>query len=70
MGCHGICIQYKAMGSMPKGGRYLNGQKRCHCCAEYIVWDGRLCPCCNLMLRTKPRNKKYKKQLRARTSTA
>lgn len=66
MACHGICIQYKAKGAMPKGGRYLAGQKRCHTCSEYIVFDGRLCPCCRLTLRTHPRNKKYKEQLRER----
>jgi len=67
MTCKGICIRHKAQ--KPSGsGRYASGQKRCQICEIFINWDGLWCPCCGYRLRTKPRNLKYKAQLRARES--
>jgi len=63
MGCKGICPRYKATGNII-GGRYNIGQKRCHICDIYMIWDGMWCPCCGYKLRSKPRNKLYKAKLR------
>ncbi|MFY9795468.1 MAG: hypothetical protein WAJ93_07235, partial [Candidatus Nitrosopolaris sp.] len=46
-------------------GRYSTGQKRCQIC-ETLNWDGLWCPCCGYRLRTRPRNLKFKNELRAR----
>lgn len=62
MPCREICKQHKAIGFVC--GRYTNGQKRCQVCDLFIIWSGLWCPCCGYKLRTKPRNKKYKAQLR------
>lgn len=64
MVCDGFtCTRYKAQ--KPIGaGRYQSGQRRCQICQIYINWNGNNCPCCNYRLRTKPRNLKYKEQLR------
>ena len=59
--CNNICHRYRA--KKPNDvGRYLSGQKRCNPCEIYINWDGRHCPCCGIMLRTKPRSKAYKQR--------
>lgn len=74
MNCNGICKKYKAKGS-PAAGRYSSGQKRCNSCGIYLLWKGSVkdpkalfCPCCNVRLRTKPRNKHYKVKHNARMS--
>ena len=65
MTCKGICVRYKAQ--KPVGtGRYASGQRRCQICEIFIKWEGLWCPCCGYILRTKPRNLKYKAKLRAR----
>lgn len=64
MTCKGICIRHKA--EKPVGaGRYSSGQKRCQVCEIFLKWDELWCPCCGYRLRTKPRNLKYKANLRA-----
>ena len=65
MTCKGMCIRYKAQKPVGKG-RYASGQKRCQICETFINYDGYYCPCCGYRLRTKPRNLKYKAQLRDR----
>src|SRR5690348_14813223 len=63
MTCKGICVRHKAQ--KPVGsGRYVSGQKRCQICEIFIKWDGLWCPCCGYKLRTRPRNIKFKAQLR------
>ena len=65
MVCKGICVRHKAI--KPVGiGRYSTGQKRCQMCEIFIKWDGLWCPCCGYRLRTRPRNSKFKAELRAR----
>jgi len=65
MTCKGICIRHKA--SRPViGNRYSTGQKRCQVCEIFLKWDGLWCPCCGYRLRTRPRNSKFKAELRAR----
>jgi hypothetical protein len=64
MTCKGICIRHKA--TKPTGvGRYSTGQKRCQICTIFLRWDGFWCPCCGYRLRTRPRNVRFKTQLRA-----
>ena len=62
MHCNGSCKKYKATGSTREGGRYEQGQKRCHRCEIYIEWEGLWCPCCGYLLRTKPRGTKPKRR--------
>lgn len=54
MGCRGICGKYKAKKPFMTS-RYASGQKRCSPCDIFINWDGNHCPCCNILLRTKPK---------------
>jgi hypothetical protein len=63
MTCKGICIRHKAQ-KPTHIGRYAIGQKRCQICEIFIKWDGLWCPCCGYKLRTRPRNIKFKAQLR------
>ena len=63
MQCNGSCKQYKASGNTREGGRYEQGQKRCHRCEIYMVWEGLWCPYCGYLLRTKPRCTKLKRRL-------
>ena len=59
MNCRGLCD--KMRGLKPKNGkRYASGQKRCQVCDLFVVCDGLRCPCCNCMLRCKPRHHKSK----------
>ena len=61
MYCREICIKYGVKNVSPKEiGRYESGQKRCTSCEIYINWDGKHCPCCGHLLRTKPRNSRGK----------
>jgi len=61
--CKGVCTRYKAH---KKGGIswYGNGFKWCQTCEMFLKADGVFCPCCNIRLRNKPKNKKYKEKLR------
>ncbi|MDH3764488.1 MAG: hypothetical protein OER82_01590 [Nitrosopumilus sp.] len=62
MVCKGICIRYKA--KKPTGfSRYFSGQKRCSRCEIFINWDGKHCPCCDYVLRTKPRGTETRRRL-------
>ena len=63
MQCNGSCKKYKAKSDSTKGGRYEQGQKRCHECEIFIKWEGLWCPCCGNLLRTKPRGTKLKRRL-------
>lgn len=64
MVCKGVeCVRHKAK-KPQKGSRYANGQKRCQICEVFMLFAGSSCPCCNMKLRTKPRNLKYKNKLR------
>lgn len=64
MVCKGICSRYKAWVT-PSLGIYKKGHKRCKTCEIFIACEGRFCPCCGILLRTKPRNRIYKEKLRA-----
>jgi len=62
MVCKGACESHKAK-RVHGINRYVMGQKHCSICDIFIWWDGRHCPCCNYMLRTKPRNTKNRRQI-------
>lgn len=60
MVCKGVeCLRHKALKPVGKG-RYASGQKRCQTCEIFMLFSGDRCPCCNTLLRTEPRNSKYK----------
>ena len=59
MVCKGICHRYKAKW-YAREYRYANGQKRCNVCEIFLNWTGISCPCCGMMLRTRPRSIKVK----------
>lgn len=61
MSCKGICDRYKA--KKPVGvGRYASGQQRCQTCEIFLNFNSDRCPCCNTLLRGKPRQLKYKQK--------
>lgn len=56
MTCKGICLDFVAKKSKPRSkGRYESGQKRCTLCDVFLDFEGDRCPCCNRILRKKPR---------------
>jgi predicted amidophosphoribosyltransferase len=59
MPCKGVCHHHKPRW-ISQTLRYANGQKRCASCEQYLVWDGKFCPCCGRLLRHKPRTIKSK----------
>ena len=59
MACKGVCHKYKAKCGLHKY-RYASGQKRCNVCEIFVQWDGYSCPCCGMLLRTRPRSVKAK----------
>jgi hypothetical protein len=64
--CKSNCLQYKATKPV-NGGRYGNGQVRCQTCEIYMTENGAsngYCLCCNMRVRSKPRNSAYKEILR------
>ena len=63
MSCKGICDKYKADKKFGLNSRYKCGQKRCSSCDIFMDWDGKHCPCCGMMLRTRPRNAKTRERL-------
>ena len=66
MVCKGICHRHKAKWGAQQY-RYANGQKRCNVCEIFVNWDGRCCPCCGMLLRTRPRISKYRQKFNAQT---
>ena len=57
MACKGVCHKYKAKCGLRKY-RYASGQKRCNVCEIFVQWDGHSCPCCGMLLRTRPKSVK------------
>ena len=61
--CKGTCNQFKAKQPV-MSGRYAAGQYRCQTCEIYITKhgvNGYSCKCCNMRVRSKPRNSSSKK---------
>ena len=60
--CRGICVKYKAVGY---GGlhKYIQGQKMCSICSEFLTYPGIRCPCCGVKLRTTPRGNKARREI-------
>ena len=66
MTCKGICIRHKAQKPLAFLSRYASGQKHWRICELFIKKEEELwCPCCGHLLRTTPRNIKYKTKMRA-----
>ncbi|WP_316505628.1 hypothetical protein [Nitrosopumilus sp.] len=63
MPCNGICYRYKVTKPPMPNTRYGVGQKRCTACDIFTDWDGRRCPCCSGMLRTKPKGTARRREL-------
>ena len=55
MACKGNCSKHEYEGS--PCGMYKGLVKKCQVCDLFINWEGLRCPCCNYLLRLKPRNK-------------
>ena len=55
--CKGLCQSTK-IGSIKLNGHYNLGQKRCSICGVFIETNMIRCPCCNYVLRTKPKHRK------------
>ncbi len=59
--CNAKCDKFAA--KLPvDGGRYASGQKRCNVCEQYMIWEGKFCPCCGSKLRVSARNGIYKEK--------
>ena len=62
--CKNKCIKFKA--TRPRsGGRYAAGQFRCKTCDIYLTVEGidrNSCKCCNMRVRSKPRNRLCKEK--------
>jgi hypothetical protein len=72
--CKGICKKYRAIKPL-FSGRYASNQVRCQICEIFLTSEGvqikngsPYCRCCHYRVRTKPRNRFYKEQLRERAS--
>jgi len=63
MTCKGSCIRYKATKSGSYSSQYGLGHKRCSRCEIFIKWDGTHCPCCGIILRTRPKGTSGRSQL-------
>lgn len=63
MTCRGTCIKYKAKRESSFSGHYELGHKRCSSCEIFIKWDGFHCPCCGIILRTRPKSTSGRHQL-------
>lgn len=48
MGCRGICVKES------KRAEYINGFKSCKQCGRFFNTVAVHCPCCGLVLKTKP----------------
>ncbi len=55
--CKGVCEEFKG-DKIPNGSKYEYGQKRCTLCSIFLSVSGIRCPCCSVLLRTKPRSKR------------
>ena len=55
--CKGLCQTWE-LGVIKLTGRYNRGQKRCSICDIFLKTQKIRCPCCNYVLRTRPKNKK------------
>ena len=69
--CKGICVKFKAK-KPASGSRYASGQVRCQKCEIYMVpqgvKDNIYCKCCNVRVRTKPRNSLMKERYNEKVS--
>ena len=54
MVCFRVCKNYKAK-KKSRESHYELGHKRCSTCEIFVDWDGNTCPCCGMLLRTKPK---------------
>ncbi len=63
MACKGICVKYKATKSSSYSSHYQLDHKRCSRCEIFLEWDGNFCPCCGIILRTRPKNTSGRKEL-------
>ncbi|MGI9566657.1 MAG: hypothetical protein ACR2LL_06550 [Nitrosopumilus sp.] len=64
--CRGYCIDYVCQG-IPNGIKY-EYCKRCTFCGLFLKTEQVRCPCCKVILRTKPRNKRKLPLLSKETS--
>ena len=53
--CNETCHKYKVGKPLGVNSRYMLGQKRCSICSLFIKWEGKNCPCCGILLRTRPK---------------
>ena len=56
MACLGKCHLYRSKKSGSKITKYGNGRKRCNTCNIFMKWEGSRCPCCNRLLRNRPKH--------------
>jgi len=62
MACNGICSRYRATKTFGVNSRYEADQKHCQTCDIFIRWECSRCPCCNFVLKEKPRSGKCRQK--------
>ena len=60
--CKGQCPKWQVGLVGKKQANYQGARKYCSCCAAWVEFEGRYCPCCGNRLRHKAA--KYKAQYR------
>mgnify|MGYP003646706072 CR=1 FL=1 len=58
MNCKGRCTHL-----VVNGKKYVNGYKFCSVCQVWILTTDNRCSCCSMILRTRPRTRKAKKNI-------
>lgn len=64
MTCRDLCTRIRRTRPGNGKGRYASGQKFCFACDLFLVCEKLRCPCCNSVLRVKPRQRKDKDTFR------
>ena len=57
MVCKNHCTKHEFIREGMSYDVYVQGIKRCVICKKWMKWPWVDCPCCGMMLRTRPRNK-------------
>ncbi|KKM22918.1 hypothetical protein LCGC14_1620450 [marine sediment metagenome] len=56
--CKSVCISYSSTRDGSRGTRYADGVAFCRHCNIFMKYDGKYCPCCSRLVRSKRRWKR------------
>lgn len=64
MACKGLCIRLPKTSCCGNGNSYQHSRGWCTICQRYVVVPvGITCPCCNRLVRSKPRSSKQRMRI-------